>query len=205
MSGSSNGTSNFQSPHYYELKKKALAGGGAGIFHESINRDPSHRPRIAVLEGFPDPGCISALGAKENIRPELFIGHLGFSRHPGSTQRYFELPALPSDRSNTIHVRLITMGQVIDADTRLKSHAASRIRADEKCVQFEKQLFEKKQYGTTRFRKVHLHNSQVFSVEQVVSFSVTQRKTQSWCGESVPLTNRFSCAHLNRHFSFGSW
>lgn len=156
------------------------------VFNEVAPGSARNHPSIAVLEGFPSPECINTIGAREMVRPELFIGHLDFSRSLSSSQRFFELPSLPSDRSNIVHVRLLALGTTMVGEGTLKSHAHNRIQADEKCLAFENQLFRGKQYGATRFRKVHLHNSQIFSLEEMVSFSVTQQENEPWCGEGSP-------------------
>lgn len=181
--GVSNGSLSLQSPRYYELKKCISPSGVHSVFTEITAGSPCVFPQIIVLEGFPSPECISALGAHRMLRPELFIGHLDFASSTSSSKRFFELPSLPSDRKSIIHTRLITLGQTFMKEAKLTSHAQVRIEAYERCKAFEDQLFRGRQYGSTRFRKVHLHNSQFFSVEQMVSFSVTQNGTDPWCGE----------------------
>ena len=182
------GSYSLQAPRYYSLRKHAFhMSGGSRTPSEVAHRPPRDGPSIAILEGFPSPECISAIGANELVRPEIFIGHLDFSRTKSPSQRFFELPSLPSDRGNIIHVRLVTLGQAIFADTKLKSHAQSRIQADERCLDYESSLFNVKQYGATRFRKIHLHSSRIFSVEQMVSFSVAQRGNDAWCGTVLHL------------------
>lgn len=168
-----------QQPKCFELRREALR---TGSLTDSDLSSPRRRPYIVVLDGFPSPQCISAIGAKEMVRPELFIGHLDFTCNRSPYRKFFELPSVPSDRRNVIHVRLISMAQTMTGDTKVKSLAQSRSQANTKCTDIEHQLFSKKQYGAPRFRKVHLHNSQTFSVEQLVSFSVTQRGNEPWCG-----------------------
>jgi len=184
--GIQHGTSHLQIPRFFELRNQpqTLPEGGLTAFKELPNGIPRQSPRIAVLEGFPSPECIGSIGAGQLARPELFIGHLDFSRDPNSLHRYFELPALPSDRSNIVHVRLITLGQSLSGVKKTDLHVRDRAAVDRECLDFENQLFRRKHYGATRFRKVHLHNTRVFSVEQIVSFSVTQQKGQPWCGKS---------------------
>ena len=171
-----------QKPECFELRTEDLKTGSLTV---SDLRSPRRRPCIVVLDGFPSPQCISAIGAKELVRPELFIGHLDFTRDRSSSRRFFELPSVPSGRRNVIHVRLISMAQAMTGDTNFKSLAQSRTQADKKCTDIERELFNKKQYGAPRFRKIHLHDSRTFSVEQLVSFSITQRENEPWCGESI--------------------
>ena len=166
----------------FEMRREALK---TGSLTDSDLSSPRRRPCIVVLDGFPSPQCISTIGAKEMVRPELFIGHLGFTCNRPSYRKFFELPSVPSDRRNVIHVRLISMAQTMTGDTKVKSLAQNRTQADTKCTDIEHQLFSKKQYGAPRFRKVHLHNSRTFSVEQLVSFSITQRGNEPWCGKSI--------------------
>lgn len=176
------GSPHLQKPKCFELKTEALR---TGCFTDSDLSSPRRRPCIVVLDGFPSPQCISAIGAKEMVRPELFIGHLDFACGRPSYRKFFELPSVPSDRRNVIHVRLISMAQAMTGDTKVKSLAPCRIQADKKCTDIEQQLFSKKQYGAPRHRKVHLHDSRTFSVEQLVSFSITQRENEPWCGKSI--------------------
>lgn len=179
------GFPNLQQVRYYELKKKAFSSGGHAVYSEVPPGVVRQHPCIAILEGFPSPECISTMGANDLIRSELFIGHLNFSRCASLSQRFFDLPSLPSDRSNVIHVRLVTLGQTATGETRLASYAQNRKLAEQRCLDFEKQLFREKQYGSTRFRKVHLHNTQTLSVEQMISFTVTQREGTPWTGKSI--------------------
>lgn len=179
----SQGSSVLQAPRYFDLEKRDTSLRGMKVFKEVASGSVRNHPSIAVLEGFPSPECINAIGAQEKVRPELFIGHLDFSRSPHSSRRFFELPSLPCDRSDVVHVRLLTLATNFTGEASLKSYAQERIQADEKCFAFENQLFRGKQYGATRFRKMHLHNSQIFSLEQMVSFSVTQWENEPWCGE----------------------
>ena len=168
-----------QKPKCFELKTEALR---TGSLTDSDLSSPRRRPCIVVLDGFPSPQCISTIGAKEMVRPELFIGHLDFACDR-SYRKFFELPSVPSDRRNVIHVRLISMAQAATGDTKVKSFAQARSQADKKCTDIEHQLFSNKQYGAPRYRKVHLHDSRTFSVEQLVSFSITQRENEPWCGK----------------------
>lgn len=181
--GTVHGSSSLQKPRYFDLRRRVRPPSDHAARDDSGDRARNAQPRIVVLEGFPSPECISAIGANETVRPEVFIGHLDFSRSSTSPQRFFELPSLPSDRQNIVHIRLMTMGRTMLGDSRLKSQAENRLKANERCAAFERQLFQGRQYGATRFRKVHLHNSQVFTVEQMVSFSVSKCGPEPWCGK----------------------
>ena len=63
------------------------------------------------------------------------------------------------------------------------------MQADDRCLEYERQLFQVKHYGATRFRKVHVHSSKIFSVEQMVSFSVAQQENEPWCGECARVSH----------------
>lgn len=194
QAGAGHGNSFLQTPRYYDLKRQTFyASPGPSTPSEAARGSSRHHPSVAILEGFPSPECISAIGASELVRPELFIGHLDFSRRAPFSHPYFELPSLPSDGGNIIHVRLITLGQTLIGDTGLRSDVQSRLQADERCLEYENQLFHVKQYGATRFRKVHLHSSRIFSVEQMVSFSVAQRGNDPWCGKPLATSIRLEC------------
>ena len=140
----SQGSSVLQAPRYFELEKGGTSLGGITVFKEIASGSVRNHPSIAVLEGFSSPECINAIGAQEKVRPELFIGHLDFSRSPHSSRRFFELPSLPSDRSDVAHVRLLALVTTFGEEASLRSYAHERIQADEKCFAFENQLFRGK-------------------------------------------------------------
>jgi hypothetical protein len=65
---------------------------------------------------------------------------------------------------------------------------------------YEKALFEENHFGATRIRKVNLHSSQYFSVEQLVSFSVAENVPGQWTGELLAnlVLDRSSADHLKQ-------
>ena len=193
--GAAHGSSSLQKPRYFDLPKSLRRSSDHAARDDSGDRARNAQPRIAVLEGFPSPESISAIGANERVRPEVFIGHLDFSCSSTFSPEFYELPSLPSDRQNIVHIRLMTMGRTMPGDSRLKSQAENRLKANKRCTAFERRLFEGKQYGATRFRKVHLHSSQVFTVEQMVSFSVSKSGPEPWCGE-FGISMRENVAHI---------
>lgn len=146
------------------------------------NSNPSpKKPFLAIVEGFPSPDVISYLGAKYQLRPEVFLGHLEFERVLSQTITSFELPTLSSYRDNVVHVRLATLGRTFRDFSLQKAISSRQAKANDHARQIEKSLFEEKRYGATRYRKVNIHNSRYFSIEQMVTFTVG-RDAQSWTG-----------------------
>lgn len=144
--------------------------------------NPSQKtPCLAIVEGFPSPEVINHLGAKYQLRPEVFLGHLEFERVLSQTITSFELPTLSSYRDNVVHVRLATLGRTSRDFSLRKTISSRQAKANDHARQIEKSLFEEKRYGATRYRKVNIHNSRYFSIEQMVTFTVG-RDAQSWTG-----------------------
>ena len=140
-------------------------------------------PRVAVLEGFPSPTYTAFLGARWDLRPEFFIGHMFPGR--GQTQRdnLFEQPTLPSRRDNIIRVQLASLVKSLVEVPVVESHTARRLEVDEAFRQCEKDLLSDRRYGATRFRRINLHDGQFCSVEQTVSLTVATEKSQ-WTGKN---------------------
>ncbi|KAJ4154993.1 hypothetical protein LMH87_000261 [Akanthomyces muscarius] len=144
-------------------------------------------PSLVIVGGHLAPSTIVQLTHKYNLRPELFLGHLEIERVQNRFRTSYELPALPSQRKNIIHVRLVSLWRSPSQAAAYPAYlsAATRQRADESCLRQEKLLFENLKSGSTRFRKVHLHSSRNFSLEQVVSFCLLPMQVgerQSWRG-----------------------
>ncbi|KAI9670067.1 MAG: hypothetical protein M1817_004547 [Caeruleum heppii] len=143
---------------------------------------PSSGPRVNILEGFPSPECIAYLGARMSLRPEFFLGHLNLSHIQPQRPQFYELPTLPSRQDNIIHVRLVTLVRSLKEPSLVTSFSDSRKKAMDSCQASEKLLFREKRYGSARYRKFHIHNSQYHSFEQMVSFCISQTEPDSWDG-----------------------
>ncbi|KAK9769979.1 hypothetical protein SCAR479_13369 [Seiridium cardinale] len=136
-------------------------------FQRTTDDHVQEKPRIAVLEGFPSPTCIASLGSKWHIRPEYFLGHL-----PTTGGALYELPTLPSLQDNLICIQYASVVRPFTDRKPTNSLASRRSDLAKACAQQEKLLSSDKRYGTTRFRKVNQHDSQISSVEQTVSLTV---------------------------------
>ncbi|KAK4451998.1 hypothetical protein QBC34DRAFT_483410 [Podospora aff. communis PSN243] len=156
-------------------------------------------PHITVVEGFLAPETIGILGEWHRIRPEFFIDNLAPSKSCtyGSEQNAeagrCELPLLPSQRENIIHVRFFSQlklpnkGWKAQAAEALSTSPVSRLdrrrhQLETKRREYEQQLFDHRQYGVTRFRALHIHNEQSVTVEQMVSFTVKKESDKVWHG-----------------------
>jgi hypothetical protein len=155
--------------------------------------DP-HSPRsgcrIVCVSGLPSPEAIRWLGDEYQPRPEFLLGHLERERifHERTS---FELPALPSRRDNIIHIRFIRLCRSgirsgeseSSVDPDFETLSQDRQAAKEATHTYEKKLFDGGHFGATRVRKVNLHSTQYFSVEQLVSFSVVEDVPGQWTGK----------------------
>lgn len=139
-------------------------------------------PSLVVVEGHLCPETVVALGSHfNNIRPEFFLGHLELERVRNLHSRTsYELPALPSRRANIVHIRLVSLWRS-DASAGIPKdlEPGERVKVDKSCRHYESQLFDSERACHTRFRKVHLHNSKHFTVEQTVSLFVVPRDKQT--------------------------
>ena len=161
---------------------------------------------ITVLEGFPSPDCIASLGSRLSLRPELFLGNLDPYRKqsPRDLKSYYKLPALPSLQDNVVHVQVIRMVRSLTESGPAEVSAKRRIEWQNSCRQREMDLFKGRKYGLARFRRIHIHNPNFFSAEQMVSFSVCKRDDGRWEGmwqlPTSPVSNE-TISRLKRIFS----
>jgi hypothetical protein len=138
---------------------------------------------IVVVEGLPSPTCIETLAPRLNLRPELFLGHLGLIDMANSGPLSSALPTLPSRRSNIVHVRMAAIGCAESPVSWLGGISDERSRSDKLCHDWRDALFRGGHYGATMIRKVHLHDEKTFHVEHVVSMSVTITEDSGFLGE----------------------
>ena len=134
----------------------------------------AENPRISVVEGFPSPDCVAALALRNGIRPELLIGHLGLEYAQPPTPPIYTLPSIPSRRKEIVHIHLITLGRFTSpAAQNATRHEllGKRVLVEQEATALQEQLFTQRRFGETRFRKIHVHNTQHFTFEQMVSFS----------------------------------
>lgn len=143
---------------------------------------------IAVVEGLPSPACIEALAPRLQLRPELFLGHLGLNEVANSGHLSSALPTLPSRRSNIVHVRMAVIGCAESPVSWLGGMSEERSRADRLCHDWRNILFRNGHYGATMIRKVHLHDDRMFHVEQLMSMSVTVTEDSGFIGEICVLS-----------------
>lgn len=139
-------------------------------------------PSLVIVEGHLCPEAVVALGLHfNNIRPEFFLGHLELERVRNLHSRTsYELPALPSRRGNIVHIRLVSLWRSnASAGIPKNLEPGERVTVDKSCRHYESQLFDSERAHHTRFRKVHLHNSKHFTVEQTVSLFVVPRDKQT--------------------------
>jgi hypothetical protein len=164
------------------------------IHSDADLHDAQVNPRITFVAGFPSPENLAEVGLHYEVRPELFITHLETNINDdylddppladglGSTMSFFELPQLPSSLTSVVNVRLVTLGRARDHHEPKIPNSEARKKVERKTREYQSKQFKDELYGSTRFRKVHMHNSQYFSVEQMVSFWVTGSEGRPWQG-----------------------
>jgi hypothetical protein len=140
-------------------------------------------PRVYVLEGQPSPESVSLLGARLQLRPELFLGHIDFQSAKAVPQRHYEIPTLPSRRKAVVHIHVVTLCNSLLNETSFDTPNHQRYQAQRATKEYIKSLIQGKRYGSTRFRNVNIHDSRNFSVEQMISFSVSVSK-DGWSDKS---------------------
>ena len=138
--------------------------------------------KLALVEGLPSPKCLTRLGGRFYPRPELLLGHLEIERVDIQDRTSYELPTLPSRRDNIHHVKFITLARTRDPHPSAAASTGERARADQQCLLHEKRLLDNGRSGYTRIRKVNVHNTRYFSIEQTVSFTIISRTGNNWTG-----------------------
>ncbi|KID60290.1 hypothetical protein MBR_10408, partial [Metarhizium brunneum ARSEF 3297] len=146
------------------------------------NVTQTQAPCLITIEGLPSPSCVAYLGSKYGLRPEYWLGHLSLGRQSPTHDKFFELPALPSRRGNIVQVLIPFLGRRTGSSYATHVSAIERLQAQQKLEEWDRHLFQNKKFGATRLRKLHLHSSQYFSIEQLVSFTVCTRTPNSWVG-----------------------
>jgi hypothetical protein len=179
-----------------DIVETAIQDPEESIWRETDLQAPQNHPRITFVAGFPSPENLAEVGIYYNVRPELFVTHLetnirddylvdpALANSIQPPMRFFELPQLPSSLTSVVNVRLITLCRAKDDRPPAIPTSAERHRLEQSTQNYQYRQFNAGQYGSTRFRKVHMHNRQYFSVEQMVSFWVTQSKGSPWRGTS---------------------
>lgn len=133
------------------------------------NVTQTQAPCLITIEGLPSPSCVAYLGSKYGVRPEYWLGHLNLGRRDPTHDAFFELPALPSRRGNVVHVLIPFLGRRTGSSYATHVSARERLEAQQKLEEWDRGLFQNKKFGATRLRQLHLHSSQYFSIEQLVS------------------------------------
>lgn len=148
--------------------------------------DENCKPRIGVLQGFPHPDCIAFLGAEFAVRPEFFIEHLPVSLKLSDSVP--ELPTLPSRQDNVVRVHFSRLVKPMSPyPSRLSGQTSLHMRQKRAEMEglrlnYEKALVNHRMYGATHVRKIVVHDSDICSVEEMVSFTIATHRN-NWHGE----------------------
>ncbi|KAL4936543.1 cora-like Mg2+ transporter protein-domain-containing protein [Aspergillus oleicola] len=188
-SGTGRQRSTLQEVKFFEITPLASSATYPVAFplHRIEIHDQQHRPRVGVLEGYPDPDCIAFLGAEFAVRPEFFIEHLPMSLKRGVNARVHELPTVPSRQDNVVRVpfsRLVkSLAPYPDSSATQTSSFMYRKRneVEEARVNYEKGLVKYEKYGAAHIRRIIVHDREMCSIEEMVSFAIATHGNQ-WCG-----------------------
>jgi hypothetical protein len=176
-----------QEPKVYELLPVSTCGPYPLCFpFQEVDWDSQpDRPRVVVLEGFPSPDCVAAMGAKWSIRPEFFLGNIDTACKVSPQSRIYELPTLHSRQENVVHIQFASIAKKLIRDSNKHSFSKNKLELENACRQSQKTLFLEQRFGVSRFRKVYLFNSQFYATEQMVSLTVAVSENH-WTGKHRP-------------------
>jgi hypothetical protein len=163
-------------------ERAPLANGDLSTCYNGSNAQQKG-PRVVVLEGFPSPRRIGRLGVTYQLSAEFFIGNLDFSQKVtrGTSYPYYEMPALPSASQHAIHFRFVSLGSV-SSGSYTGQPTEYQKTLNTRCRQNQTNLFDANLHGTTRWRQVQIHGLRHWSLEQVLSFTVSSQ-SGSWTGK----------------------
>ncbi|KAF2463447.1 uncharacterized protein BDR25DRAFT_383717 [Lindgomyces ingoldianus] len=111
---------------------------------------PNNDPKVCILEGFPSPGCLAALANRYDVRPELFIGHLGPQQCQSYGSRWHTLPTVPTRRQNIVHIHMVSLGRFTTTKVRINTEEKllkRRAIVDQAIHAYQQRLFEQKRFA----------------------------------------------------------
>ncbi|KAF2124977.1 hypothetical protein P153DRAFT_434684 [Dothidotthia symphoricarpi CBS 119687] len=127
---------------------------------------------MLFLRGFPAPDWIAAIGAKFQVDPCFFSGHMALPSALNDRHLTFSRPLLPSTASNFLRLRYVSIGMRPTEDkVGQEDMNKSRRDAENKMKKYHDNLGipKHRKAGDAIVRLYHLHNEQYFSVEQDIT------------------------------------
>ena len=137
---------------------------------------------MIFMRGHQPAECLTRLGAMFNIDPLFFQRHLEY-RWSSRPLKLFSSPSLPSASSNTVRLRIVTLGERGES-TGLgsESHIQNLREQDEDTMnEYLHDLTRefKLQAGNSVVRAFNVHNARYFSIEQEVTATI-QVMNKNW-------------------------
>lgn len=147
---------------------KTLRVVGAGSAHAHLDAGIPLRLTmlrcIISIRGFPRLSLLHHLGEKLQLKPEALLDHLDFPKS-------FRIGSLPSRPSPALRISMISMGQYMTTGAKLKvSDSLQQFQFDHEVENINLKTLRNKDFGAEHCRKVNLHTSDIFTVEQDVTF-----------------------------------
>jgi hypothetical protein len=132
----------------------------------------SKNSTMLFMTGFPSPDWIAAIGAKFQIDPSYFQGHMRLPSSLSVRNQTFSHPLLPSAERNVFRLRYISIGvRQPEREPTKEDIDNSRRNAENQMETYYDSLGipRRRQPGDSVVRLYHLHNERFFSIEQDIS------------------------------------
>lgn len=148
---------------------------------------------MVFMRGYPSPEWLNSIGAKFRIDPEFFQRHLNFSSQTANTLPSLTLiPPPPSVQTDTVtlHVTTICL-RLSDGRVQLSQDSldAARELASQDMAKYITSLSTlnspRVTLGDSVVREFSIHDSEHFSIEQMVSINISQCGN-GWLGTWMP-------------------
>jgi hypothetical protein len=138
---------------------------------------PSTAAYIVLIRGSPRLSFLRELGQELQISPALLLHHLNI---PGS----FRISAFPDPTWPAFTARMISVGTYGSTSLGLFSHTIGerQYKIDDYCRRYCTDLLTRNDIGFSQCRKVNLHGTHFFSVEQEITLIVHRQTQQGWSG-----------------------
>lgn len=126
------------------------------------------------LRGFPTRDSLKVVGSQYGVDPEFFRRHMEFKI---PTEKYFDLPSLPSANDNIIKLHMTTIGRRTSTTTK-KEEGLKALEAH------WEELKLRNSSGQSIVRRFSNHFDRYFSIEQHINICVTRDQHGGWTCKS---------------------
>jgi hypothetical protein len=141
------------------------------IFSDGLP-SPVTQTAMLFMAGFPSPDWIAAIGAKFQIDPSYFQGHIRLPSSLKNRTQTFSHPLLPSVETDIFRLRYVSIGERQSEREPTKQDIDQLRRATEKQMDTyynDLGIAKLRKPGDAVVRLYHLHNERFFSIEQDIS------------------------------------